>query len=101
MGWVMSIVTLPEVKEHLRYDTDDNDSNLSIYIKAAENAVLNYVTDEFENNEYPDVFKHAVLLMVGMFDTDREPSKDSPITDNYLPAPVRALLYPYRTPTAI
>ncbi len=97
----MSIVTLPEVKEHLRYDTDDNDSNLSIYIKAAENAVLNYVTDEFENNEYPDVFKHAVLLMVGMFDTDREPSKDSPITDNYLPAPVRALLYPYRTPTAI
>ena len=97
----MSIVTLPEVKEHLRYDTDDNDSNLSIYIKAAENAVLNYVTDEFENNQYPDVFKHAVLLMVGMFDTDREPSKDSPITDNYLPAPVRALLYPYRTPTAI
>ena len=97
----MSIVTLPEVKEHLRYDTDDNDSNLSIYIKAAENAVLNYVTDTFENNVYPDVVKHAVLLMVGMFDTDREPSKDSPITDNYLPAPVRALLYPYRTPTAI
>ena len=97
----MSIVTLPEVKEHLRYDTDDNDSTLSIYIEAAENAVLNYVTDEFENNEYPTVFKQAVLLMVGMFDTDREPSKESVITDNYLPAPVRALLYPYRTPTAI
>lgn len=97
----MSIVTLPEVKEHLRYDTDDNDSNLNIYIKAAENAVLNYVTDTFENNEYPDVFKQAVLLMVGMFDTDREPSKESPITDNYLPAAVRALLYSYRTPTVI
>ena len=97
----MSIVTLPEVKEHLRYDTDDNDSNLSIYIKAAENAVLNYVTDTFENNVYPDAVKHAVLLMVGMFDTDREPSKESVIVDNYLPAPVRALLYPYRTPTAI
>lgn len=97
----MSIVTIDEVKLHLRYDTDDNDSNLSIYIKAAENAVLNYVTDEFENNAYPDAVKQAVLLMVGMFDTDREPSKDSPITDNYLPAPVRALLYPYRTPTAI
>ena len=96
----MSIVTLPEVKEHLRYDTDDNDPMLEMYIKAAENAVLNYVTDKFEG-EYPDVVKHAVLLMVGVFDTDREPSKDSPITDNYLPAPVRALLYPYRTPTAI
>lgn len=97
----MSIVTLPEVKEHLRYDTDDNDSNLNIYIEAAENAVLNYVTDEFENNAYPDVFKQAVFLMVGMFDTDREPSKESVVTDNYLPAPVRALLYPYRTPTVI
>ena len=96
----MSIVTIDEVKLHLRYDTDDNDSNLSIYIKAAENAVLNYVTDKFEG-EYPDVVKHAVLLMVGMFDTDREPSKESVITDNYLPAPIRALLYPYRTPTVI
>ena len=97
----MSIVTISEVKEHLRYDTDDNDSNLNIYIKAAENAVLTYVTDTFENGLYPDVFKQAVLLMVGMFDTDREPSKDSVINDNYLPAPVRALLYPYRTPTVI
>jgi len=97
----MSIVTLPEVKEHLRYDTDDNDSTLNIYIKAAENAVLNYVTDKFENNVYPDAVKHAVLLMVGLFDMDREPSKESVVTDNYLPAPVRALLYPYRTPTVI
>ena len=101
MGWFMSIVTITEVKEHLRYDTDDNDSNLNIYIKAAENAVLTYVTDTFENGLYPDVFKQAVLLMIGMFDTDREPSKDSVINDNYLPAPVRALLYPYRTPTVI
>ena len=97
----MSIVTIDEVKLHLRYDTDDNDSNLSIYIKAAENAVLNYVTDEFEINAYPDAVKQAVLLMVGMFDVEREPSKESVITDNYLPAPVRALLYPYRSPTVI
>ena len=96
----MSIVTLPEVKEHLRYDTDDNDPMLEMYIKAAENAVLNYVTDTFDD-DYPDDLKHAVLLMVGMFDREREPSKDSSITDNYLPPAVRALLYPYRTPTAI
>ena len=97
----MSIVTISEVKEHLRYDTDDNDSNLNIYIKAAENAVLTYVTDTFKDDLYPDAVKQAVLLMVGMFDTDREPSKESVIVDNYLPAPVRALLYPYRTPTVI
>ena len=101
MGGIVSIVTLTEVKGHLRYDTDDNDPNLNIYIKAAENAVLNYVTDKFENEIYPDAIKHAVLLMVGMFDIDREPSKESVITDNYLPASVRALLYPYRTPTII
>ena len=97
----MSIVTLDEVKEHLRYDTDDNDLTLNIYIEAAENAVLNYVTDSFEGIDYPRAIKQAVLLMVGMFDVEHEPSKESVITDNYLPAPVRALLYPYRTPTAI
>ena len=97
----MSIVTIDQVREHLRYDTEDNDPMLEMYIKAAENAVLNYVTDTFENNVYPDVVKHAVLLMVGMFDREREPSKESSIIDNYLPPAVRALLYPYRTPTAI
>jgi len=97
----MSIVTIDQVREHLRYDTEDNDPMLEMYIKAAENAVLNYVTDTFENNVYPDDIKHAVLLMVGMFDREREPSKESSIIDNYLPPAVRALLYPYRTPTAI
>ena len=97
----MSIVTIDQVREHLRYDTEDNDPMLEMYIKAAENAVLNYVTDTFENNVYPDDVKHAVLLMVGMFDREREPSKESSIIDNYLPPAVRALLYPYRTPTAI
>ena len=97
----MSIVTIDQVREHLRYDTEDNDPMLEMYIKAAENAVLNYVTDTFENNVYPDDIKHAVLLMVGMFDREREPSKESSIIDNYLPPAVRALLYQYRTPTAI
>ncbi len=97
----MSIVTIDQVREHLRYDTEDNDPMLEMYIKAAENAVLKYVTDTFENNVYPDDIKHAVLLMVGMFDREREPSKESSIIDNYLPPAVRALLYPYRTPTAI
>ncbi|WP_291370115.1 MULTISPECIES: head-tail connector protein [unclassified Acinetobacter] len=97
----MSIVTIDQVREHLRYDTEDNDPMLEMYIKSAENAVLNYVTDTFENNVYPDDVKHAVLLMVGMFDREREPSKESSIIDNYLPPAVRALLYPYRTPTAI
>ena len=100
MGGFMSIVTIDQVREHLRYDTEDNDPMLEMYIKAAESAVLNYVTDTF-SGEYPDDLKHAVLLMVGMFDREREPSKESSITDNYLPPAVRALLYPYRTPTAI
>lgn len=100
MGGFMSIVTLEQVRDHLRYDTEDNDPMLEMYIKAAESAVLNFVTDKF-NGDYPDDLKHAVLLMVGMFDREREPSKESSITDNYLPPAVRALLYPYRTPTAI
>lgn len=84
-------------KVRLAYDTDDKNSILDIYIKAAENAVLNYVTDTFEGGLYPDVFKQAVLFMIDIFDENSELT----ITDNYLPAPVRALLYPYRTPTII
>lgn len=96
----MSIVTIDQVRDHLRYDTEDNDPMLEMYIKAAESAVLNYVTDTFEG-DYPNDLKHAVLLMVGMFDREREPSKESSIADNYLPPVVRALLYPYRQPIAI
>lgn len=97
----MKIITLERAKEHLRYDDDSNDVNISGYILAAESAVKNYITDDFENDIYPDAVQHAVLILVGYFDQYRNAEAETPTNDNYLPKPVQSLLYPYRKPTAI
>lgn len=61
------VVTLEEVKEHLRYESTDtsNDFYLNGLILAADKVIKNYIS-----------------------------------VTPYLPAPVQALLYPYRDPTA-
>ncbi|TPU87876.1 head-tail connector protein, partial [Acinetobacter baumannii] len=67
----MPITDLATVKAHLRYDTNDNDLELDAYREAAEQAVLDYVTDEFEDGNYPNQFKVAVLLLCGYYDSNR------------------------------
>ena len=96
----MAWVTLEEVKHHLRYDDDSNDIMLTAYIAAAESAVKRYITETVAAADTPDI-KVAVLLLVGYYDFHRNMDKDMPSDGNYLPAPVRALLWPYRQPTAI
>lgn len=96
----MSIVTLEEAKEHLRYDDDSNDANLEIYIKAAESSVFRY-TDESHHAEPPEEFRLAVLLYVGYYDKYRNAESDAPVNGNFMPQPVQALLFTYRTPTAV
>lgn len=103
----MPITTLELVKQHLRYDSDDDDSLLNAYRQAAESAVFSYVTDEFLTNEstglveYPHQLTQAVLLLCGYYDQYRNTDKDMPVEGNYLPPAVRALLYPFRKPTVI
>lgn len=94
-------VTLDEVKHHLRYELDDdsNDVNLAAYIAGAEAAVANYITRE-PGPAAPDI-KIAVLLLVGYYDQYRNIEAEMVREGNFLPAPVRALLAPYRTPTAV
>lgn len=89
--------TLDEVKHHLRYDDDSNDTILAIYLQTAENAVKNYITDEINDEMLPSL-KTATLLMVGYLDDNRN-SENGAEFGNFLPTPVRQLLSPYRTPT--
>lgn len=96
---MMNITTLQEVKAHLRYDSDDSDLELEIYRQSAEQMVLDYVTDDFTDGQYPKQFKTAVLLMCGYFDQNRNLESDMQSDGNYLPAPIRQMLYKYRTPT--
>lgn len=95
----MTLATLNELKHHLRYDHDDDDVILSGYLHTAEELIKNYITDEITDAMLP-VLKTAVLLMVGYLDNNRNGEKGAEF-GNYLPASVRQLLAPYRTPTAI
>lgn len=106
------IVSLDEIKEYLRYDdTPDNDAVLMVFYNSAMEAILNYVTDTFASeDEYPEVFKLAVLSYIGWLDSSRDGSgiqkmemgADTAYIDgNYIPAVVRNVLYPYRTPTVV
>ncbi|OAV36032.1 hypothetical protein AO364_1200 [Moraxella catarrhalis] len=89
--------TLDEVKHHLRYDDDDSDEILQIYLQSAQTAVKNYITDEISDDMLP-ALKVATLLLVGYLDDNRN-SENGAEFGNFLPAPVRQMLSPYRTPT--
>lgn len=89
--------TLDEVKHHLRYDDTDSDEILTIYLQSAQTAVKNYITDDITNEMLP-ALKVATLLMVGYLDENRN-SENGAEFGNFLPAPVRQMLAPYRTPT--
>ncbi|ELA08739.1 hypothetical protein MOMA_09276 [Moraxella macacae 0408225] len=93
----MEFATLDEVKHHLRYDDNDHDKILKIYLQTATLLVKNYITDEITNEMLP-VLKTATLLMTGYFDDNRN-SENGAEFGNFLPAPVRQILSPYRTPT--
>lgn len=93
------ILTAQEARDHLRYDTDEmSDTEATDLILDAEQAIKDYITDEW--NEENRAFKRAAKLLIGWFDENRDISKETVSDGNYLPEPVRALLYKYRTPTA-
>ena len=96
----MAWVTLEEVKHHLRYDDDANDATLTMFMTAAESAISRYVTETIPAEGKQDI-KVATLMLIGYFDDNRSPDKDTPINGNYLPAPVISMLYSYRKPTAV
>ena len=93
----MEWITLDEVKHHLRYDDDANDTILTVYMRAANSAINRYIDADAPESAADDI-KAAALLLVGYFDQHRNADKDTPTNGNYLPQPVIALLYPYHTP---
>nr|DAF57088.1 MAG TPA: head tail connector [Siphoviridae sp. ctEeW6] len=92
----MPILTLNEVRAHLRYDSDDNDAALQIMLDAAEQAIKTHC-DAGQDLAQPAI-KQAALLLIGYWDNNRNAEQGN---DWYLPQPVLALLTPYRTPVAV
>ena len=94
------LLTLNEVKDHLRYELDDysNDHILTGYILAAEAAITNYINIGIDINTKPDI-KIAAMLLVGFFDMYRNAEVTAPSNGSRMPYAVLYLLSPYRTPT--
>ncbi len=89
----MSLVTLEEVKLHLRIKHDLEDSNLTIGIGMADDHVLNYCNLDELPDPAPDSMKSAALLLVGDFYANKEAQSEKELYKNNS---VENLLYPYR-----
>jgi hypothetical protein len=119
------LVRLQEASDHLRRDTTDDDNDLTLKIKAASAAIINYLkstspyTPELDSSgeivvdsngdivyevdsaghkiPLPEV-KESVLYLLGIFYRDRDGQDVTNWEQGYLPFPVVALLNPLRNP---
>lgn len=114
----MKLVTLAQVKSHLRVDTDADDNDLNLKIEAASAMVVDYLKDyEFADFDTAGVILDTAgdpvnvkphvqiptLMLVGYLYKERDGSMEFAVPNQYgygyMPVGVTALLYPYRVPT--
>ena len=90
------IVTVDEVKVHLRIQHDEEDGYIDSLIAQAQAAAEDYCLVQF-SDPAPEPVRLAVLLMVSHFYENR----DNPDRQVYLTMRMafQNLLYPYRDPT--
>lgn len=103
---MLMFVTRQQAMEHLRIDDGTAESyDIDLKILAASAVVMDYVEMDDEDfydsdsegiPEYPYQLQAATLLLVG--DMHRYRNSEIPMyNEAYLPAAVRALLYPLKT----
>lgn len=118
----MKLVSLAQVKAHLRVDTDADDNDLNMKIEAASAMVVDYLKDyefaDFDsagvildtNGDPVNVKPHIqapTMMLVGYLYKQRDGGMDEStrmqygftLGYGYMPIGVTALLYPYRVPT--
>ena len=83
------MLTLDEVKQYLRLDTDSEDEYLRILILLACEMCENYTRIPLPE-ELPESYKQAMLLCIGYFFEQRQGTKDG------IPSVFYTLLQPYR-----
>ena len=89
------IVSVDEVKAHLRIDQDEEDAYLEGLIRQAQAAAEDYCRVSFEDDA-PEPVRLAILLFVGFYYENR----DLPDRTTYgtMHIAFQHLLYPYRDP---
>ena len=87
------VVTVPEVKAHLRVQHEDEDSYIGSLIEQAQSAAEDFCRVAFDASAPPPV-RLAVLLMIGHYFENR----DNPDKQVYLAMKLafENLLYPHR-----
>lgn len=92
------VLTLQEIKDHLKIDGDEQNAELKRLYDAAEDYVLMYLGQTalpWDSNPCPASVKHALLLVIGDLNENREAAVTGTIhTDN---PTVDRLLSFYRT----
>lgn len=92
------MVTLKELKAHLRIEHDDEDCHLKTLLKMAQAAAGDFCKTALPGKP-PEAVRLAVLLYASHFYTHRENS-DAGAYDNMLRA-FHALLWPHRDTTKL
>ena len=102
------LVTDQEALDHLRLDADPPDIyDLQLKIAAASIAVLKYLGEgatfldedgECVPTDVPGDIKIGTLFLIGYLYRLRDENKDGEFKPGFLPDPVLAFLWPYRTP---
>ena len=89
------IVSVDEVKAHLRIDQDEEDVYLESLIRQAQAAAEDYCRVSFED-EVPEPVRLAILLFVAFYYENRDlPDRT---TSGTMRIAFQNLLYPYRDP---
>lgn len=92
-GAARPLVSVADVKTHLRIEGNDEDTHLECLLLAAQDAAANFCLTDF-SGKLPDTVRLAILLYVGHFHTYRE-SGDGSAHAAMLSA-FHSLLWPYR-----
>ncbi|MCI0665550.1 MAG: head-tail connector protein, partial [Acidobacteria bacterium] len=101
-------------KMHLRVTQSDENDHIQMLVHSCSAAVINYIGAAADNfldssgfpesssdlgSSIPDEVRLATLYLIGCYYRDRDGERTKEWTQNYLPFPVLALLYPLRLPT--
>jgi len=107
---MIELATLEDTKKALNVWEDDDDQILSLYIKSASKAVVNYLKGQVlavlgdigEDGQpiatVPEEVQLATIMLVGFVYRDPDGNDSKEWDQGYLPRPVTALLYPLRDP---
>ncbi|HGJ5884813.1 MULTISPECIES: head-tail connector protein [Arsenophonus] len=108
---MIEVVTLEEVKSHLRIDHDVLDTDLQNKINSSTAAVLDFVeywlqkngNDEKKIKELPDFnrIKSAVLILIGILYRDPDGADKGLYPRGELPFPVTSLINSLHKPVII